>query len=38
VYDSWEVCREYILYFSGVAYQSYLTRTKTDEGCLKNIG
>jgi hypothetical protein len=26
VYDSWRVCSEYILGFSGAAYQSYSTR------------
>jgi viroplasmin and RNaseH domain-containing protein len=26
VYDSWGVCSEYVLGFSGVTYQSYFTR------------
>jgi ribonuclease HI len=31
VYDSWGVCSEYVLGFSGVAYRSYFTRLEAEE-------
>jgi ribonuclease HI len=31
VYDSWGVCSKYVLGFSGVTYQSYLTRMEVEE-------
>jgi hypothetical protein len=31
VYDSWRVCSEYILDFSGAAYGTYFTRTEVEE-------
>jgi viroplasmin and RNaseH domain-containing protein len=31
VYDSWGVYSEYILSFSGAAYQSYFTRLEVEE-------
>jgi viroplasmin and RNaseH domain-containing protein len=31
VYDSWGVCSEYIVGFSGVAFQSYSTRMQAEE-------
>jgi viroplasmin and RNaseH domain-containing protein len=31
VYNSWEVCNEYILDFSGAAYQSYLTMMEAEK-------
>jgi viroplasmin and RNaseH domain-containing protein len=30
VYDSWDICSEYILDYSVVTYQSYFTRLETD--------
>jgi viroplasmin and RNaseH domain-containing protein len=34
VYDSWGVCSEYIVGFSGTAFQSYLTRMHAEEAYL----
>jgi viroplasmin and RNaseH domain-containing protein len=31
VYDSWGVCSEYVLDFSGAAYRSYFTRMEHEE-------
>jgi hypothetical protein len=31
IYESWTVCREYIVGLSGAAFQSYLTRMQTEE-------
>jgi viroplasmin and RNaseH domain-containing protein len=31
VYDSWGVCSEYVLGFSGIGCQSYLTRMEAEE-------
>jgi viroplasmin and RNaseH domain-containing protein len=31
VYDSWGVCSEYVLGFSGVSYQSYFTRLEAEK-------
>jgi viroplasmin and RNaseH domain-containing protein len=31
VYESWKVCSEYVIGFSGAAFQSYSTRMQADE-------
>jgi viroplasmin and RNaseH domain-containing protein len=31
VYESWGVCSEYVLGFSGAAYQSYLTKMQAEK-------
>jgi viroplasmin and RNaseH domain-containing protein len=31
VYDSWRICSEYVLDFSGAAYQSYSIRMQAEE-------
>jgi ribonuclease HI len=31
VYDSWGVCNEYVVGFSGAAFQSYSTRMQVEE-------
>jgi viroplasmin and RNaseH domain-containing protein len=31
VYDSWRVCSEYVVGFSGVVFQSYSTRMQAEE-------
>jgi viroplasmin and RNaseH domain-containing protein len=31
VYDPWGVCSEYVVSFSGVAFQSYSTRMQAEE-------
>jgi viroplasmin and RNaseH domain-containing protein len=31
VYDSWRVCSEYVIDFSGAAFQSYSTRMQAEE-------
>jgi viroplasmin and RNaseH domain-containing protein len=31
VYELWKICSEYVLGFSGAAYQSYSIRMQTDK-------
>jgi ribonuclease HI len=31
VYDTWRVCSEFVLGFSGAAYRSYFTRMEAEE-------
>jgi ribonuclease HI len=37
VYESWKVCSEYVIGFSGAAFQSYSTRMQADEAFLEHI-
>jgi viroplasmin and RNaseH domain-containing protein len=37
VYESWGVYSEYVVGFSGAAFQSYSTRMQADEAFLEHI-